>query len=64
MNYRPIVPFQDMINYLNEEKRKLQEEITQLRVIQDQDMKRMEEKLENLLNSYGERSRYAHSWKK
>ena len=61
MNYRPIVPFQDMINYLNEEKRKLQEEITQLRVIQDQDMKRMEEKLENLLNSYGERSRYAHS---
>ena len=50
-----------MINYLNEEKRKLQEEITQLRVIQDQDMKRMEEKLENLLNSYGERSRYAHS---
>ena len=64
MNYRPIVPFQDMINYLNEEKRKLQEEITQLRVIQDQDMKRMEEKLENLLNSYGERSRYAHSWAK
>ena len=64
MNYRPIVPFQDMINYLNEEKRKLQEEITQLRVIQDQDMKRMEEKLENLLNSYGERSRYAHSWEK
>ena len=53
-----------MINYLNEEKRKLQEEITQLRVIQDQDMKRMEEKLENLLNSYGERSRYAHSWEK
>ena len=62
MNYRPILPFQDMINYLKEEKKRLQEENTQLKVIQDLDMKRMEEKLQNLLNSYGERSRFAHSW--
>ena len=50
-------------NKLQEEKNELEEENTHLRV-QVQDVKRMEEKLEKLLESYGERSRYIHSWSK
>ena len=58
-------------NVLEEEKKKfeeenneLKEENSQLKEVQVQDMKRMEEKLQNLLENYGERSRYIHSWSK
>ena len=51
-------------NALKEEKNALKEENSQLREVQVQDMKRMEEKLQNLLECYGERSRYIHSWSK
>ena len=51
-------------NVLEEENNELKEENSQLKEAQVQDMKRMEEKLQNLLESYGERSRYIHSWSK
>ena len=49
-------------NQLQELNKQLQEENFQLREVEVHDTKRMEEKLKNLLESYGERSRYAHSW--
>ena len=49
---------------LTEENSQLTEENSQLKEVQVQDMKGMEEKLQNLLESYGERSRYIHSWSK
>ena len=61
----------DMIRELQEQKSQLLEENNQLRSendqlmeVQGQDLKEMEEKLHNLLESYGERSKYIHSWSK
>ena len=59
-----LTQLKEEIKQLQDLIKQLQEENFQLREVEVQDTKRMEEKLQNLLESYGERSRYAHSWSK
>ena len=54
----------DMIRELQDQKNQLLEENNQLMEVQGLDLKNMEEKLQKLLESYGERSKYIHSWSK